>query len=415
MRFRLIFSLTYIISNVLCAVYFYCTGSLGGDLKGAPIMDDYTLLLATIASISSVVFICFMVFPVCEKIVSIKSIPSSSGSFPHILILTLNILSLFAGMKYGFGVAGASVDSSLPFLMKFILILFQPNYLSLIYFFYYSNERGKWYFLNLLLFISFTVSKGWLGYLVYLGGLFLFVVFKEGKCGIDEFNKNQNKKLVFYIIIIILISPALKITKNAVMIYFNEANHTNITQVYIDIKDSKSESLTGLYLNYLFQTIERFQHVSNLYFVHQSRDELGNELERGEIKMFYHEGWVQDYMISQLLGSKNAEDIQTVIAQKIDNRYSWKSQIGLFGWLLIDGLYFPILLIYVLFLIGITIFLSKLCDLSGSVVQLTWLISSVLIIHGWFYDYVLYIQALLVWCSCILAINFFPRKSSNDR
>ncbi len=103
------------------------------------------------------------------------------------------------------------------------------------------------------------------------------------------------------------------------------------------------------------------------------------------------------YLINNLSFSLNSyhEQIQTTLANLIYSGTPWKVQIGLAGWFF-EPLYFLGVMLYSFVWIIITNIFNAFLK-SRSLHLLSYYSILILLCHGWFNDYVIYIQALIVF------------------
>ncbi len=158
--------------------------------------------------------------------------------------------------------------------------LFQPKYLFLIYIFYFSADihTSRLFKFNLLIYFSFMLFSGYMGYMIYLFG-FWFLEYR---------NKYSLNKICIILFSLILFSPILRIIKYYFLILSNSSVDINIDNMFFM---RNSTGYIDLYINMLLNVFERFQHVSNVYFALESRDYLLEKVNSGYTGMFYVDGW----------------------------------------------------------------------------------------------------------------------------
>lgn len=377
----------YIFLNTFFFFYYIISGYIGGDLRVNSNHDSGILLVNYYEFILSYILIIFSFFFVSSSYLFINKFikPSPIKSTKHIFWF----FNLFFWISINIIYPPKLIDS---FILKYdtlswlYITLTQPKYLILIYIFYYSKciHNSLIFKLNVFIYFTFMLYSGYMGYLIYLCGLLLF----------EYWNKLNFKKIFIYSFLFILLSPILRIIKYYFLIINSSDSAIELDDMFFM---RSSTGFLDLYFNMLLTVFERFQHVSNVYFSLYSSEILKNKIDSGYTGMFYTDGWYLYFMINSLTDSlaNFHEPIQATLASFIYPNVSWKSQIGLSGWFF-EPVYYFFILLYALLLIIITSSFNYFLK-SKSIHLLSYYLLIILLVHGWFNDYLIYIQALFIF------------------
>ena len=94
-------------------------------------------------------------------------------------------------------------------------------------------------------------------------------------------------------------------------------------------------------------------------------------------------------------------DLQVQLAQQLFSNYEWRVNTPISLWMTLDIGTAIGVIIYSTVLLFISSVLSRL--INPNVTRLTWLMTIIMLWHGWFYSFTLYIQALFIFvCGLLL-------------
>lgn len=381
---RIIFLNFYILMNLLNGVYFYATGKLGGDLFGYEYKNHILLVLSIALSIIGLVF-CGLIVP---KFTTFKQ--NLTIIVPHNFAVKISILLiLFLGyiftIKFKVGVSGFSYDKVPQWVIYFNGIL-NPTYAILIYLYVFCNRRDHFYNFILLASLPIPLLKGFMGFYIYYAVLF-YVLSKDG----------FNFQLILLSVLSVLISPFIRMLKYVIgtgdSIPLSEMN-----QAFKTFINSHDIDLSSLYIQYFFSILERFQHVSNIYFIFENYQRFVYDLDRGYYAYFMMDGMVQKFVCNVIFEGCAKYSIQQVSATYINGMDNWQSATGFFSWLAINPLFVAPLLFYTFIIYGMAIFLSRLIK-NSNLNLFTWCLFIITVSHGWFNDFVNYIITMSVLIS----------------
>ncbi|EJD6585304.1 oligosaccharide repeat unit polymerase, partial [Providencia rettgeri] len=308
--------------------------------------------------------------------------------------------------NYGYGVVGFDSDTSPEFIVL-INKFFVPLFFIEIYFFYFFNSNRVIYFVNLFLFLFLTLYKGYTGPIVHLGYLFIFRLYFNGKLNI---------KTIFIIIFVgLLSSPIIRIIKNLIIRSFISGG-TLSSELDVLYKISDVDNFIELYYVYFQRVFERFELISATYFIIDKLDTIQKLYESNQFLPFYLYHWlpqtIEKILVLSPIYDITQDSAQRIIASLINSGYQWQIHIGFFGWSIISPIESLFYFIYATTLIFISLQLTKMIDLkNNSIEQLTWLLVLSFVTHGWYNDFILYIQGLFIFLILVNIINTinFPK------
>ncbi|MCG6223060.1 oligosaccharide repeat unit polymerase [Vibrio diabolicus] len=375
----------YLFSYLFCTLYYLSIGYVEGDLRGVYLEHPNVLIFSFFQATLSLILFAYFSAVISSKL-KVKSIKISEDDFFHKFLLLLNVSFFIFSYSYNFGFSSGNVSQSIPKVPLYFFILFQPLYLSYIYFAVFIKSKSNLYLVNIFLVVIFSVYKGWLGPINYV----LFLSFIKYK----EYILHHKLRFLFISFFFILLVPFIKISKVIFMV-LNQKDLDSVSEAINDVLFySTHDNIYDLLIEYFVKTFERFDHVAILYYFNSKDYSLIYNDE--EIASFFQEGWINERLHS-VFSNVNSVYIQEFFANKIQSAYSWNVQVPLDARFSFDLYSIPYLSLYVITLLTLTIFLSKLITERKELISLNWFIAIGLLFHGWFYSYVLWIQALVVF------------------
>lgn len=392
---RKVFFRIYLVANIIAAIIYFFSGVVGGDLRGYELRYPAMMLVALFILMLSMYFLLCLLYPILESFIKVKRISTSKNYFTlDVFFIFLNLSFGLFSLKYDIGIAGVDIDKGVPKMPLYFFIVMQPIFLTYIYLAYTSDQKRKLFYVNAIILMLFSVLKGWLSSFIYLAYIFIMLN--------NDFILKYKIKFLSVFILGVMLSPFLKFFKSVVSTVNNSQNGASYTDAinavmyYRDIN-----SISDLFKIYLLSTIERFEHVSIIYFglIENKIDDIVNSV---RITPFFAEGWIQN-RVYEIFSLSKTTDLQLVLAQAIHGAYSWRINTPISLWMIVESNQLLLILFYIIFLVTLTILLSKL--LSRQVVSFSWITVLIMLLHGWFYSFSLYIQALVMFILIILCIR----------
>ncbi|MEO3986522.1 oligosaccharide repeat unit polymerase [Plesiomonas shigelloides] len=389
----------YIIANILCAISFSATGYLGGDFSGRNITSNSMDLFFSII----IILLSFYIF---QKLIYDFFLKIKVHAFAYTPNVTLDVissllisLSILGALFYNVGVVGVGPnesDSSIAVkLTSYIFSIFQPTWFSLIYIYYrVSSNYNNWLYVNVFLYTALILLTGQSIQLLAL----LYVYFAM-YC-------RKKKSLTLWRVILLsiigfFIYPLIRFLKYAIIgssVYNVEVSTMMENAVY-------NSSLYELYKDMLFVALERFQFVANTSYIMHFSDIISNGYTFSLLN-YFSGFWVVDSLIKSIGGSFNIiESPQEYLATMISGVNNWASHIGLYGYFVFFGggalfIYFISVMIF-----STSILVSKIIFNSYFFLVLPWIMSFILIIHGWLIQYMAFLQAQLMFLLVIILVK----------
>lgn len=382
--------LFYIIINIYFSIYFVVQNELGGDFFSFNIRvdNDFGMLMALFFVIMSFLYNQFIFSRVSHLTFSrINSNKVSFSGLYHAIFFVLIMLYVFSIINYNLGVAGSVTDSSLSPVLRSLLANFNPMYFFIIYLFLGISDKSKIFRINILLILILPIIKAYIGFL-----LFVFVFFVIRKI---RFNGGFLKVGVFSIILLLSVFfslPILRIIK-VLLMYKSEVAPVSL---FYSLLGEHQNSFIILYLEYFNVVLERFQHVANVYWIYINQDYFNLYLDNNLAALPIMEGGVQSF-IYKIFIPDYPMHIQQVIAESITGTNNWRSQVGMFGWFLINPIYGILVSMYVLVIHLILKAISDFSFLSKNIYHVNYIITILIVVHGWFNDVIVYVLTLLLF------------------
>lgn len=390
---RKLLLLFYLVANTICFFIYYITGTVDGDLRGRKLDNDLVLVFSYFQVILGFILF-YHWFSLSEKLtIKFKTFRKIDNHFIiSILILFINLVYSYLAIKYKFGFSGVEYNKSMPVILLYIFIILQPLYLTCIYLAYFKDVSSRIYIANAFLVVVLSVYQGWLTTLIFISYL-LFLKYKK------QITTNKIK-FIFLSIILFLLSPLLKAAKVVFMIY-HQKELSSLSKAYdlFNLNYTSSNNPIENLIDYLYKTISRFDHTSTTYFLNITDF-------TSDFSVKYHgfilDNWLTKRIYNAFETNNNLIPAQNYVASKIEDAYSWKIQLALDSWLSLNISLMPLLVFYVSILLVASNALCRLISKTNDIRSLNWMMSLILLYHGWFYSYVLFIQALLVFLIIIV-------------
>lgn len=394
----------YVLAAIVVSIMIATEEVLLGDFKDVLLPDYHTLIIAISFIVVSYLIWMGPVFRVMEKaaISPVFKHWESDASANEVRLISMIVLSLQIAFMFYFvvediGIAGsiARSDSAL----KYLFILFPIDAIFLVY--YALFRRTSWIAFNLPIFIFSNFMRGWFGF-------WMLILFIECAYRIHE-NRFKWKEVVLAFVLLVLTIPwliSLKwfIRNNGYSYLFNLDNVENIFH---------NVDWWANLVAMIEQLIYRLQHLDSLIVIIDNSPFLIEKLHNREFLYFFQEGLPQ-FAFERLFDWPR---IPTISIQLIDWFALYKpsadvitnTHIGLVGWLWLMPDYWFLYLAYLLMLSWFSIWIAKKLGGSGLLIDLVWFLWLTLLMNGWFWAYIEFLQALVI----MICIRVLISKISN--
>lgn len=241
----------YFIFLIVCSIYTLLNAILSGQLWGDYFgfkVDNYFLYFACFSA-----FYCLCIY--YDIFFRFFSTLKEGGEGNYIIrhihwfVIIFQLSYFIFNNIYDLNIAGSSVRTNN--FLKYIFLIINADYLFLTYFCmsYLSAERlAPLFKINFIIFIVSTISRGWFGFIPFIG---MFYIYKTIKCG-----KYKKLKFLSFILIggsVVYFIPLLYSLRDSIR-----------TGMDIDFDITRQAIFLQIYFNRL---VERFDFVSPLYYM----------------------------------------------------------------------------------------------------------------------------------------------------
>lgn len=396
----------FLFSNIFLTFSYFFNGELGGDLGGYAINDSITLWYSLLIVLCSYCFviISYSYFSSINISSIYKAKVSVRSDLLDYIVTFLLLVSFFFSYQYGYGRVGFNSEA-VPSVVTLFNKLLVPILVAEIYLFYNFSSKKACYYINTFLFLALAVYKGYTGPILHIGFLWVFRWHYFGKLNI--------RMLVSLFVLAVLSAPLIRILKNAILRSMMSPEYSSIFDALnILYVISGVDNFFDLYLAYFQRVFERFELISSTYYIIENTDAINNLYIEQKFLPFYLYHWIpqtiEKYILLSPTFDLTQDYAQRAVASLVDPNFSWQMHIGYSGWLIIKPYLAMIYVLYTSTLLFLAIHLSKILnDRKSGVEQLTWYLTISYVIHGWFNEYILFIQALVVYILLLLVIRPF--------
>lgn len=391
-----IFFNIYLFSNIIAVSLYLIGGTIGGDLRGYPIDAPFFLIVSLMVTLGFMYITCVILFSFIDKTIKVKPILVTENYFLFdVIILIINISYGFFTLRYNVGMAGVAVSGDIPSVPMYLFILLQPTYLVYIYLAFTGGHFRKLLILNALVLLVFAILKGWLSSVLYI--VFILLMFNR------EYVVREKKKFIYLSVFALVFSPILRFMKSVVAAVNTSKAGISYDQAISAVLEYREINSVSEFLSrYFLGIVERFEHAGILYYVLVD-DKVKNILSSYSITPFFAEGWLQNRLYRLLVSDYETIDLQFLLADFILPLFRWRVNTTLPVWISLSPVNAIYVCIYAVVLMLCCIILSKL--ISQNVVNFSWLAVLVMLHHGWFYSFSLYLQALFVFVCFMLVFR----------
>lgn len=388
----------YIFFNIYGALSFIKTGELGGDF----IFDNsnvsnlnIVLALALILSSFLVVYLLFSVFCRVKVNVKIRQVRYYYLDRVFLFILVIYTYGVFSG-QYSHG--GNESKNLIYTIFNYVLV---PSQLILVYLFYAARSSSIIYISILASFILLAILKGETYLFIIL--LPIYAIINNGTLHIFKVFLITFIAFIFY--------PFIRVFKAFTI----DNNHAENKSEMITWMASRfaGESYFDVYVSFFNQSLERFQHVANVAYLIENKGAFLNLLASNDYNIITSS--TISLIKEEVFSVSNGRSINVLFDYLHSGHFMGAEHIGIAGYLALWGIYSLPIFVFVIFLMFLSVYLSKMIDESNKVLCLSWIASILFICHSWFNAFTMYIYALFVFLLIVLllkkkAVNKFNIK-----
>ena len=396
-----------IIVNVIAALIMYETGEMVGDLVGASLYSYEALFWATSLVVLSYLLLLgpFFNFITGIKIkkLNLRVDEVVMGERLGAILVFFQIAYLVYTLSYGLNIAGSAPNkASTPLSIFFVLV--PPEALFLVYYGMYRESR--YFSVNLLVWITSSVLRGW-------SGIFLVIIFLEW-CRMSRTNK-INKYYVSVAVVVVVVSYPL-ISNFKWLIRSFGSDGYDFLGVVLGVADNLASSdyfdLITIGLTHL---ITRLQTVSLLVETMRLSDLLQAKFELGAFAPFWKEG-LHGVVYDRALGIDQLL-IGTAFTQYMETPYytielgAGNVSLGYPGWFFIAPLLTPFYLAYTFMLAYLSHYVFSKLGESQFAKDVLWYSWFGYLLAPWFSVFINFIYASFVF----LVLKIFVSRVTSRR
>lgn len=392
----------YIFFNVICGIYFIYDGNLGGDFQGVYPTEPTLMIIAIILVLAIFYFVLLLLFPFFEK-VRVRELTYCRSKLLDYFILVLLVLSIYAAINLNVGISGLKLDEpdgSSKFYF-FLISIFQPVNLALIYLFYrvIPCRVNRLLLLNVCLYVVYVIVSAQTVNILTLFALFIvYLQLKQIRV--------SGRKLFMFTALGLAIYPVIRFLKYAIV----SSGRQNMELVNT-FQSNLGGGAADIYFDFFFKSIERFQMVANIQFIMEKWAALSyayNNAVSGY--SFLSSYWFIDAILRRVFGENffaTGMAPQDFMATAINGQDTWSSHISFLGYIPFFGFYSILVYTLMIIFVFISIILSRKLMSNRYFLTLTWLMCLFLVCHGWFIPFINYIQSLVVFIFVIITLQVF--------
>jgi hypothetical protein len=384
-----------------CALFFVCTfisavlsynsGILGGDFVSFNFSVTHEMVLNS--TLRSIVFDCcfLLLFYFSFRIFGYGGIRAIVNSESGKLDFIFAIMLIFLVIAMMLTTVGSAVREGVT--NRFVDLLFaffQPFYLTIIYLYSKGGENGRIKSLVLVLFIFACLLSGFTGYLLYIFPLvFPFV---KRKLGIRMGWVLVGLGICFL--------PVLRFSK---FLFLRGVDAINFEQFGI------KEAL-DYYSIFLEIVIDRFSYVHNIIYIDNNIEFFISKFNESHLPFFqgYFGSFVYKLYYGGVVGNINAE-----VFNSFSGEFDSNSTFPLISYFSISLILGVATLIYFLALNILFIKMLSFIMSRERTFFLAFLASYTLVLGGWFWPYMNFFQALILYLFILLVFNGFRKSVIN--
>ena len=386
----------YLIVNVIAAIIMVRSGQLIGDAAGFGVQDNSDVYVALAVVLAVYVVVAWWLFSFLTRL---RMLQRSADRPAHIrrdeaaciggVLLVLQVAFLLFNLREGINVAGSTnikTDSSL----NLLFVLLQPDIFFFVYYGYYRESRLFKY--NLGVYVISNLLRGWSGFLLTIAFFEWCRAYRKGRVrGRYVFLLGVAALLAYPL----LLSIKWYIRLNVAGILQDLEGVLGAIASVVEVDDYAQIVLAGI-----THLVDRLQHVSIVAAIIQQRDALLDLMSFGALTPFWWEGLPQ-LAASRGFGLGEAPSLGVMLTDVIGDLPgselgSWSISSGLAGWIVLEPLWTPFIVLYVGLLALISVVLTPGCHREGSARDMLWYAWLVFLIPGWLTAFTGVICALAV-------------------
>lgn len=391
---RYLYLSIYILSNFYFVFAYSFIGTLGGDFTDRYPASLLSLLVAFIL-ILFYWFLFIFAFVFFEKI-KVNSIKHVNSSLVDYLMFILALLHL-NGLISGFISPSADVEPSVFYLL--FNYLFSVDMLLLIYLFYNVGKIRRIYYVNLFLTIFIYLYSGRTGIFIYMLPLYnLYYYSKRG-----QINFVVNCILIGFAFFIFPFFRSLK-HYSLLTVISDRYGELSFFDGFVEFWSENDFFIT--YFKYFNETLERFEHVSNVSFVMDNVVSINLYLSNFDFSYIYP---ATKRIIENILSLPNVPyQLNKLIGGFVSQgeTFQWNVPVGIPGLFFIDGSLLASYIFFSILLILFSVLISKLINNNGFLLELTFLSMLLFVLHGWLNDFISYVFSLIVFFIIICTVKY---------
>lgn len=388
--FSISYFLIFLLFSITSAFLMIHSGQLGGDFISFKINVLPELIIAQ--SLKLILFDMFFLV-VCYKIslhysanpasVTIKKLNNNKSGIVDYVILLLQIFSIGIVSLTNTGTVFRG-DENHSRLADLIFAFTQPFYLSILYFYSRSNSKAKILHINLLLFITSCYASGFIGYFFYIIPLIFL-----------KYNVRIKKNLTCYFLILsILTFPLIRILKYSFI----------SKQKFVDILfNDPDQGAIFVYLKFARIVIDRFSNVANSIYIEKYASHLQQLLLHDFHPIF------QSYpgsLVHKLWFGHAPCNINEFLYHSFSREYGSNSTFPLFSYFALSMELGAVTFIYSIFVLCIMVFFLNKFLARNILIFLTCFTGYTLLAGGWFWPYMNFLQAGIIYTCMLYFINY---------
>lgn len=379
----------YIFFTLLSFYLAYYYGNLGGDVitLDMPYKDSYIIYLLYGYLIPVLIYL--LIFHEVMKIKFhfhakhyISSIKIEQTV--HILFFVLVVIFFFIVTNSSLGTISKDANKA-PRVVELFFALLQLPYLIIIYIYFFNNSKSIIYLFNRAFFLFSAMYTGFTGYLLFFAPFIFFYILK----------RISKSSLILSIIFFLPLLPFLHVYKF-------------ILKYHLDIMETVNKVDFKFLEPFARSIIDRFSYIPNIIFIDENKFTIGNLL-NDSYNPFY-QGYFGSLIHKAVYGG-NVGNINGELFFLMVGKYGSNSTFPIVGYFYIDSMYGFFVLLFTLFLFFIFLFFIKIISFNNDYMKyLFFVLTFTILMQGWFWPFINFLQATIIFTFFILIINFIDRK-----
>jgi hypothetical protein len=389
----------YLAVNVIAAGMMIKSGFLLGDAAELAVDSNASIFIATALSLAVYLLVGVVLFRALTRLTLFRRQEplASARRNREAMIVGTFLLVLQTGffafnLSEGINVAGSTnvtTDSKL----NLLFILMQPDLFFFVYYGYYRETRLFKY--NLAAYVVSNFLRGWSGFLLTIAFFEWCRAYRKGTL--------RGRTVLILGLLGLLAYPGLLAVKWYIRI--NTGASLDDVTTLADIATSNFEA--GTYFEAVVggvaHMVDRLQQVSIVAAIMQKRDALQQLLAFNQMTPFWWEGLPQ-LALTKALALTETSTLGVMLTDVVANLPSaelgsWSIAPGLAGWIVLEPLWTPFLIGYVVLLCLLSVVLTPGCQHPGGTRDMLWYAWLVFLIPGWITAFTGVICAMTVFAA----------------